>query len=118
LEAKARGLAGLKGYSTNLPEPTAAFVIDAYHRLYTIEASCRMSNHDLAARPIYHHNRESIGAHLSVVFAALAISRLVEARTGCRSRSSSAPPAATAPSPSAPAPRPSPPKTHALKRSL
>jgi hypothetical protein len=41
-----------------------------------------MSKHDLAARPIYHHKRESIQAHLSVVFAALAVGRLVEERTG------------------------------------
>jgi hypothetical protein len=38
--------------------------------------------HDLAARPIYHHKRESIEAHLTIVFAALAVSRLVEERTG------------------------------------
>ena len=31
-----------------------------------------MSKHDLQARPIYHHKRESIEAHLSIVFAALA----------------------------------------------
>src|SRR6185437_15136369 len=61
---------------------TPEFVIGAYHRLYQIEASFRMSKHDLAARPIYHHKRESIDAHLSVVFAALAIGRLVEERTG------------------------------------
>ena len=40
-----------------------------------------MSKHDLAARPIYHHKRQSIQAHLSTVFAALAVSRLVEDRT-------------------------------------
>jgi hypothetical protein len=57
-------------------------VIAAYHRLFQIEASFRMSKHDLAARPIYHHKRESIEAHLSIVFAALAVSRLVEDRTG------------------------------------
>jgi hypothetical protein len=57
-------------------------VIEAYHRLFHIEASFRMSKHDLAARPIYHHKRESIEAHLSVVFAALAVGRLVEDRTG------------------------------------
>jgi hypothetical protein len=57
-------------------------VISAYHRLFQIEASFRMSKHDLAARPIYHHKRESIDAHLSIVFAALAVSRLVEDRTG------------------------------------
>ncbi len=52
LEAKARGLAGLKGYITNLPDPDAEFVIGAYHRLFQIEKSFRMSKHDLAARPI------------------------------------------------------------------
>jgi hypothetical protein len=41
-----------------------------------------MSKHDLAARPIYHHKRVSIEAHLSIVFAALAVSRLLEDRTG------------------------------------
>ena len=40
-----------------------------------------MSKHDLAARPIYHHKRESIDAHLSIVFAALAVARLIEDRT-------------------------------------
>jgi hypothetical protein len=41
-----------------------------------------MSKHDLAARPIYHHKRASIEAHLTIVFAALAVSRLVEDHTG------------------------------------
>lgn len=31
---------------------------------------------DLAARPIYHHTRDSIEAHLSIVFAALAVGAL------------------------------------------
>jgi hypothetical protein len=75
-------LAGWKGYITNLPAPTPEFVIGAYHRLFAIEASFRMSKHDLAARPIYHHKRASIEAHLTIVFAALAVSRLVEDRTG------------------------------------
>ena len=88
LEAKARALAGWKSYTTNLatcPDGTPVtpqFVIDAYHRLFQIEASFRMSKHDLAARPIYHHKRESIEAHLSIVFAALAVGRLIEERTG------------------------------------
>jgi hypothetical protein len=88
LEAKARTLAGWKGYITDLatcPDGTpvtAEFVIGAYHRLFQIEASFRMSKHDLAARPIYHHKRESIEAHLSVVFAALAVGRLIEECTG------------------------------------
>jgi hypothetical protein len=41
-----------------------------------------MSKHDLQARPIYHHKRESIEAHLTVVFAALAVSRWIEDTTG------------------------------------
>ena len=41
-----------------------------------------MSKHDLKARPIYHRKRESIDAHLAVVFAALAISQRIEHLTG------------------------------------
>jgi len=88
LEAKARALAGLKGYVTNLqacPDGTpitAEFVIDAYHRLFQVEKRFRMSKHDLQARPIYHRQRDSIEAHLTIVFAALAVSRWIEDRTG------------------------------------
>ena len=41
-----------------------------------------MSKHDLKARPIYHHKRESIDAHLAIVFTALAVSHWLETRTG------------------------------------
>jgi hypothetical protein len=44
--------------------------------------SFRMSKSDLQARPVYHHKRDSIEAHLTIVFAALAASRWIEARTG------------------------------------
>jgi Transposase DDE domain len=88
LEAKARRLAGLKGYTTNLatcPDGTpvtAGFVISSYHDLWRIEKAFRMAKSDLQARPIYHHKRESIDAHLAIVFAALAVTRHIEARTG------------------------------------
>jgi Transposase DDE domain len=81
LEAKARDLAGLKGYVTNLQAPTAEYVMGAYHQLWQIEKSFRMSKTDLRARPIYHHKRDSIEAHLTIVFAALAVSRWLERRT-------------------------------------
>ena len=81
LEAKARTLAGLKGYITNLPEPTPEFVMGAYHQLWQIEKSFRMSKSDLRARPIYHHKRDSIEAHLTIVMAALAVSRWLECET-------------------------------------
>ena len=46
------------------------------------EKSFRMSKHDLQARPVYHHKRESIEAHLTIVFAALAVSHWIEHQTG------------------------------------
>ena len=82
LEAKTRALAGWKGYTTNLTSQSAEFVIDAYHRLWRIEKAFRMSKHDLQARPIYHHTRDSIDAHLAIVFAALAVSHWIEHQTG------------------------------------
>jgi hypothetical protein len=78
LEAKYRALAGWKGYTTNLTGQPAAVVIDAYHQLWRIEKSFRMSKHDLQARPICHRTRDSIEAHLSVVFAAMAVSHWIE----------------------------------------
>ena len=87
LEAKARDLAGLRSYVTNLaacPDGTpvtADFVIGSYHDLWNIEKSFRMSKHDLRARPVYHRKRDSIEAHLTIVFAALAVTRFIEHRT-------------------------------------
>jgi hypothetical protein len=40
---RARALAGIKDYVTNL-DAGPAFVIDAYHRLFNIEKPFRMSN--------------------------------------------------------------------------
>ncbi|MFT4085667.1 MAG: IS1634 family transposase [Gordonia sp. (in: high G+C Gram-positive bacteria)] len=82
LEEKARTLAGWKAYTTNIDNPDPEFVVGAYHQLWRIEKSFRMSKSDLAARPIYHHTEDSIRAHLAVVMAALAITRILEARTG------------------------------------
>jgi hypothetical protein len=41
-----------------------------------------MAKSDLQARPIYHRTRDSIEAHLTIVFAALAVSRWIEHQTG------------------------------------
>lgn len=41
-----------------------------------------MAKSDLKARPVFHHARDSIEARLTVVFAALAIARTIQARTG------------------------------------
>jgi hypothetical protein len=47
-----------------------------------VSHSFRMSKSDLRARPIFHRKRESIEAHLTIVFAVLAIEKLIESRTG------------------------------------
>ena len=81
---RAQRLVGLKGYVTNILKERmpAAEVIAKYHDLWQVEASFRMSKTDLRARPIFHHDRDAIEAHLSIVFAALAISRHLQQQTG------------------------------------
>lgn len=81
---RARGLVGLKGYVTNITADVmpAAEVISSYHDLWHVEQSFRMSKTDLAARPIFHHTRDAIEAHLTIVFAALAIARDLQERSG------------------------------------
>lgn len=82
--ARARRLVGLKGYVTNIPADLmpATEVIASYHDLWQVEASFRMSKTDLRARPIFHHTRDAIEAHLTIVFAALAIARYLQDATG------------------------------------
>jgi hypothetical protein len=82
--ARARQLVGLKGYVTNIPtdQLPAPEVIASYHDLWQVEASFRMSKTDLRARPMFHHTREAIEAHLTIVFTALALSREIQNRTG------------------------------------
>ncbi len=82
--AQARSLAGLKGYVTNIPARImpAAEVISSYHDLWHVEQSFRMSKTNLQARPMFHRQRDAIEAHLTIVFAALAIARYLQAATG------------------------------------
>jgi hypothetical protein len=82
--ARARKLAGLKGYVTNLPISVMppAEVISCYHDLWHVEQSFRMSKTDLAARPVFVRKRDAIEAHLTIVFTALAVARAAQDRTG------------------------------------
>lgn len=81
---KAREYIGLKSYVTNLDEATATAgkVVAAYHDLFQIETPFRMAKTDLRATPMSATTTDSIHAHLTVVFAALAISRHLYATTG------------------------------------
>jgi hypothetical protein len=63
--SRARQVAGLKGYVTNLDATTmpAPEVIASYHDLWHVEQSFRMSKTDLAARPMFARTRDAIEAH-------------------------------------------------------
>lgn len=82
--ARAQSLVGLKGYVTNVPVTVmpAAEVIAKYHDLWHVEKSFRMSKTDLDARPMFNRMRDAIEAHLTIVFAALALSHAIQSRTG------------------------------------
>ncbi|MEV2226940.1 IS1634 family transposase [Nocardia vinacea] len=82
--ARARSLVGLKGYVTNIPTEVMAAgeVIGKYHDLWHVEQSFRMSKTDLKARPMFHHTRDAIEAHLTIVFTALAVARYLQDCTG------------------------------------
>src|SRR5699024_12363106 len=81
---RATQIAGWKGYITNLDADTmgAAEVVASYHQLWHVEQSFRMSKTDLRARPMLHHTRDAIEAHLTVVFTALAVARYMQTQTG------------------------------------
>lgn len=82
-EQGSRSGAGLKGYVTNMTtarmgpprswRPT---------RTWHVRQSWRMSKHDLRARPVFHHQREAIEAHLTMVMTALALARYLQDTTG------------------------------------
>lgn len=84
LVERARQALGFKGYVTNLPKDTTpgAEVIAAYHELWHVEQSFRMTKGDLAARPVYLHTPDKINAHLTCVMASLAVARDLQDRSG------------------------------------
>ena len=80
--AKAAQLEGLKGYVTNAGQLTNEEIMSKYADLWQVEKSFRISKSDLKARPVFHTVKEKIEAHVSIVFAGLAIARCVELTTG------------------------------------
>jgi len=61
-------------------------VIDAYHGLWQIEESFKITKSTLHVRPIFLRNMEHINAHFLICFIAILILRLVEHRIGCKYR--------------------------------
>lgn len=68
---------GLKGYITNT-RLGAKQIIENYNNLWHIEKAFRMSKTDLRIRPIYHHLRARIEAHICISFTAYAIYKELE----------------------------------------
>lgn len=68
---------GLKGYLTNTTL-TKEEVINQYKQLWFIEKTFRISKSDLKIRPIYHHLKNRIEAHICIAFAACKIYKELE----------------------------------------
>lgn len=78
---KAKLVEGMKGYLTNT-KIGHSLIIERYHDLWKVEKAFRITKSDLEARPIFHRLDEVIKAHITIVFAGLAVSRLLELQTG------------------------------------
>lgn len=65
---------GLKGYISNAALTPSA-IVEAYHQLYNVEQSFRISKSKLEIRPIFHFNEDRIKAHISICFVALKVYR-------------------------------------------
>jgi transposase len=89
LISKTNKLLGVKGYYTNLPESviTNSQAIQRYHDLYKIEQAFRVSKNDLKTRPVFHFKEGPIKLHMLICFMALAVSKLLELKTGTSLRS-------------------------------
>lgn len=61
---------------------SAGEVVGSYHELWHVEQAFRMSKHDFRVRPMFHHEHDSIDAHLTVVAASLAVAKHLQAQTG------------------------------------
>lgn len=85
---RARQALGFKGYVTNLPTDTVSGedIVAAYHDLYQVERSFRMTKNDLSARPVFLHSEDKIEAHLTCVMASLAVARDLQDRAGASIR--------------------------------
>lgn len=68
---------GLKGYLTNT-QLTKEEVIEHYKQLWFIEKTFRISKSDLKIRPIYHHLKKRIEAHICIAFAACKLYKELE----------------------------------------
>lgn len=64
---------------SNLPtNMTASELWKAYMGLTEVEAAFRISKHELGLRPVWHHYKERVQAHIFICFLALALQKTME----------------------------------------
>lgn len=68
---------GLKGYLTNT-KLTKEQIIENYNQLWKIEYAFRVTKTDLKIRPIYHHLKRRIEAHICIAFVAYKVYKELE----------------------------------------
>ena len=66
---------GLHGLITNVEDLDQKELIEQYRGLWQVEATFRLSKHDLRMRPIFHWTQRRIKAHIAVCFMALTCMR-------------------------------------------
>lgn len=71
-------LEGIKGYYTNLKDQNPNLIVSRYKDLWHVEKAFRIAKSDLLARPIYHFKKDSIKAHILIVFLSLCLSKAIE----------------------------------------
>ena len=70
---------GLHGVVTNSSlDPVET--LKKYNELWNVEASFRVTKHDLKVRPVYHWKPRRIKAHIAICFAAYALVKHLEYR--------------------------------------
>jgi len=75
-------LDGYYALITSELDDTDEQIINAYHGLWRIEESFKITKSVLGTRPIYLHTPEHVNAHMLICFLALLIGRIIERRLG------------------------------------
>ena len=82
-DARWDGLQGVITSEDNLPVPE---VLARYHELWQVEASFRVTKHDLRVRPIFHWKPRRVKAHLAIAFMAYSCVRHLAYRVALQKR--------------------------------
>jgi len=70
---------GLHGVITNA-KATSKEILEKYNDLWNVEASFRVSKHDLAVRPVFHWKPRRIKAHMAICFTAYSLVKQMQYR--------------------------------------